>query len=129
MTAAVEIVSFGFLHGPAPDAHLTVDLRAHFRDPHVSPGLRQMTATDLPVQHAVLHTSGIRPLISALADAAAAFRIGAPDIPLRLAIGCAGGRHRAPVVATEWASRASRGDGLIRLTHRDLTQPVVDGGR
>ena len=26
----IEIVSFGYLHGPAPDAHLAIDIRAHF---------------------------------------------------------------------------------------------------
>lgn len=38
----IRIVSFGYGHGyghgNAPDAHLTLDLRTHFRDPHVSPG-------------------------------------------------------------------------------------------
>lgn len=29
MDLAVEIVSFGYLHGPPPTAHLTLDLRSH----------------------------------------------------------------------------------------------------
>src|SRR5579883_2061587 len=32
-TPAVRITSFGYLHDAAPLAHLTVDLRTHFRDP------------------------------------------------------------------------------------------------
>lgn len=53
---AVEIESFGYLHGEPPAAHLTIDLREHFRDPHVSPELRYMTAHDEPVRTAVLNT-------------------------------------------------------------------------
>lgn len=41
MTAHVS--SFGYGHAPAPDAHLTFDVRHLFRDPHVSPRLRQLT--------------------------------------------------------------------------------------
>lgn len=41
---AVEIVSFGYLHGEPPQAHITLDLRNHFRDPHINPALREMTA-------------------------------------------------------------------------------------
>jgi UPF0042 nucleotide-binding protein len=50
---AVEIVSFGYLHGEPPPAHLTIDLRHHFKDPHVSPELRSMTAHDEPVRTTV----------------------------------------------------------------------------
>lgn len=61
MTAvAVEIVSFGYLHDAPPAAHLTIDLRQHFRDPHVSPELRFMTADDAPVREAVLNTPASR---------------------------------------------------------------------
>ncbi|WP_435837479.1 hypothetical protein [Streptomyces chartreusis] len=43
--SVVEIVSFGYLHAAPPAAHLTIDLRHHFRDQHVSPELRYMTNT------------------------------------------------------------------------------------
>ncbi|MEV4872299.1 RapZ C-terminal domain-containing protein, partial [Streptomyces syringium] len=61
----VEIVSFGYLHDEPPTAHLTIDLRHHFRDPHVSPELRYMTAADEPVRAAVLNTPGIPELVAA----------------------------------------------------------------
>ncbi|MBX6386718.1 MAG: hypothetical protein IRZ07_27700 [Microbispora sp.] len=73
----VEIVSFGHLHGPAPAAHLTIDLRHHFRDPHISPDLRHMTAHDGPVRTTVLATPGIEPLLlAALVVLAAALPLG-----------------------------------------------------
>ncbi|WP_037802786.1 RapZ C-terminal domain-containing protein, partial [Streptomyces resistomycificus] len=58
--ATVTVVSFGYLHDAPPAADLTVDLRHHFRDPHVSPELRYMTAKDREVRDAVMGTPGIR---------------------------------------------------------------------
>lgn len=92
--AAVEITSFGYRHAAAPDAHLTVDLREHFRDPYVSPELRFMTADDEPVRAAVLGTSGIRELVDATAAAVSAFASGPRVRPVIVAGGCEGGRHR-----------------------------------
>jgi len=97
----VEIVSFGYLHGPPPAAHLTLDLRLHFRDPHVDPALREMTAYDEPVRRAVLDTDGIRNLIDATAAAVTAYRSGPSAGPVTVAVGCAGGRHRVVDRTTE----------------------------
>lgn len=46
----VEITSAGTLHGELPPAHITLDLRQHFKDPHVSPELQEMTAHDHQVR-------------------------------------------------------------------------------
>ena len=96
---AVTVKSFGYLHGQPPAAHITLDLRHHFRDPHVSPELRHMTADDEPVRLAVLGTPGIVPLIDATAVAVLAYLAGPSAGPVTVAVGCAGGRHRAPTVA------------------------------
>ncbi|MFD5916036.1 ATPase [Kitasatospora sp. NPDC058201] len=109
----IRVVSFGYLHGAPPEAHLTLDLRRHFRDPHVDPTLRHQTANDLPVRQAVLGTPGIREAIVA-------------DAPLTVAVGCAGGRHRAATVAMALARRLGKTGTRVRLTHRDLDKPVVD---
>lgn len=122
---SVEIVSFGYLHGDSPPAHLTIDLRHHFRDPHVSPDLRYLTAHDEPVRTAVLRTPGIAALVEATAGAVMAFLAGPSAGPVIVADGCAGGRHRAPVFARDLAARLQR-DGLpVTLHHRDLDKPVV----
>ncbi|MCX5130867.1 ATPase [Streptomyces sp. NBC_00340] len=94
MPAAIEIVSFGYLHDEPPAAHLTIDLRHHFRDPHVSPELRYMTANDEPVRTAVLGTPGIAALALATAAAVDAFASGPSVGTVTIADGCAGGRHR-----------------------------------
>ncbi|MFD5456991.1 RapZ C-terminal domain-containing protein [Streptomyces olivaceus] len=123
--AAVEIVSFGYLHDAPPVAHLTIDLRHHFRDPHVSPELRYMTAADEPVRTAVLNTSGITALVDATATAVTAFAAGPSAGTVTVADGCAGGRHRAPTFATALAARLRSDGHQVTVTHRDMARPVV----
>ncbi|MFF8100135.1 ATPase [Streptomyces sp. NPDC016640] len=121
----VSITSFGYLHGAPPAAHLTFDLRHHFRDPHISPALRHMTARDPQVRLAVLGTPGIRALIEAISAAILAYRTGPGGQPVDVAVGCAGGRHRAAVVA-EAIQTALGALTTATVTHRDLAKPVVD---
>ncbi|MEU2454818.1 RNase adapter RapZ [Streptomyces sp. NPDC012765] len=146
-TGTIEIVSFGYLHGAPDDAHLTIDLRHHFRDPHVSPELRYMTAHDAPVRAAVMTTPGIKQLVTATVMQIEAFLAGpsASGRIVRVAAGCAGGRHRAGTVALALQAALS-GDqktatelGIadlaqpyadrhldVTLVHRDLDKPVVE---
>jgi UPF0042 nucleotide-binding protein len=126
LPSTVEIVSFGYLHDPPPEAHLTVDLRHHFRDPHVSPALRYMTADDAPVRTAVLATPGIQQLVDASASAVRAFLAGPSAGPVTVASGCAGGRHRAPTFARALADRLTALGYSVTVTHRDLHKPVVN---
>ncbi|MDC7338929.1 RapZ C-terminal domain-containing protein [Streptomyces lydicus] len=123
--AVVEIVSFGYLHDAPPAAHLTIDLRHHFRDPHVSPELRYMTAEDEPVRAAVLGTAGITALVEATATAVVAFASGPSAGTVTVADGCAGGRHRAPTFAHALAERLSAAGHDVTVSHRDLHKPVV----
>ncbi|MFE0249868.1 ATPase [Streptomyces sp. NPDC059010] len=125
MSSAVEIVSFGYLHDEPPTAHLTIDLRHHFRDPHVSPELRYMTANDEPVRTAVLNTPGITDLVEATATAVAAFASGPSAGTVTVADGCAGGRHRAPTFARALAERLIAAGHSVTLHHRDLDKPAV----
>lgn len=122
----VEIVTFGYLHGDPPPAHLTLDLREHFRDPHVRPELRQMTAHDPEVRETVLSTPGIATLVEMSAIAALAFLRGPSGSIVRIAIGCAGGRHRAATVGMTLSERLSALYQVqVSLEHRDLGKPVV----
>ncbi|MFK8844716.1 ATPase [Streptomyces sp. Ac-502] len=149
----VRIVSFGFGHAEPPAAHLLVDLRVHFRDPHVSPDLRGKTARDAEVREAVMSTSGANLLVVGLADTVDGFvhgpaAAGAPGVvtttPVVVAVGCSGGRHRAPTIASALAAaltgnvQAAIRYGLahaagqyvqrsldVTLHHRDLDKPVI----
>jgi UPF0042 nucleotide-binding protein len=121
----IEITSFGYLHDAPPEAHLTIDLRQHFRDPHVSPELRYMTADDAPVRAAVLATPGITALVDATVRAVEAFASGPSAGTVTVADGCAGGRHRAPTFARALAERLTAAGHTVSVHHRDLTKPVV----
>lgn len=126
--AEVKITSFGYLHGAAPEADIAVDLRRHFRDPHVSPELRYLTAEDEAVREAVRETGGIMEVVRAVAHMVEAYLQGpSGDQTVHVAIGCAGGRHRAASVAMELRERLDVGHGLgVALVHRDLHRDVVE---
>ncbi|MEU6621914.1 RNase adapter RapZ [Streptomyces litmocidini] len=124
----ILITSFGHLHGPRPDdAHIVLDLRFHFRDPHWNKDLRELTARDRRVIKAVRRTPGIRPLLTATVAQAQAYALGpsADQHTLHIAVGCAGGRHRAGVTAHLLARRLRRRGHQVTLHHRDLHRPVV----
>lgn len=116
----VQVVSFGYGHGSAPTAHLTFDLREHFRDPHVNPALRELTGHDRVVVDAVLSTPGILQLIDAIVVAVRAYQSGPSAGSVTVAVGCVGGKHRAVVVAEAVADRLG-----ANLIHRDLHLPVI----
>lgn len=121
----VEIISFGYGHAPAPEAHFVVDVRDHFKDPHVNPALRRLTAADPEVAQAVMGTRGVPELVDATVDIVHAFRRGPQPGPIRIAVGCVGGRHRSAQIATEAADRL-RADGVeVTLTHRDIDKQVI----
>lgn len=117
----VTIITFGYLHAPPPAAHIIVDLRHHFRDPHVSPDLRYMTARDEAVRQAVMTTPGIAAVVEATAAMVRAYQAGPSAEPVTVAIGCAGGRHRAATVGMALAAELEG----VTLIHRDLDKAVV----
>ncbi|MFI8942730.1 ATPase [Streptomyces syringium] len=123
--ADVEVTSFGFGHGPQPTAHVVLDLRQHFRDPHVDPALRTLTVANRAVRRAVLRTSGIRPLLRATVAQVAAFREGPSGEAVTVAVGCVGGRHRSATVAHCLARRLRRRGLAVDLRHRDADRPVI----
>lgn len=124
----VSITSFGYLHGDAPAAEVVIDLRHHFRDPHVSPELRYLTAEDQAVRDAVWNTPGIQETVAAAAVMVRGFMSGpsAEGKELRVATGCAGGRHRAASVALELQHALDLMGIESEVTHRDLAKDVVE---
>lgn len=127
----INVISFGYLHGDPPaEAHLTIDLRHHFRDPHIDPAMRYLTAEDERVRKVVLGTAGISLVVASIHTAILGYRVG-PSSPgeVTIAIGCAGGRHRAATVAMEVAGAySSDGGDEVTLIHRDMHHAVVERG-
>lgn len=125
--ADVTITSFGYGHGEPPGgAHLTIDVRCHFRDPHVDPALRDLDATDKQVYATVLQTPGIRDLVVATVHAIQAFRASSVGGPVSVAVGCTGGRHRAPAIAITLASCLKAAGIRTAVHHRDIGKPVIE---
>jgi UPF0042 nucleotide-binding protein len=123
---SVTITSFGYLHGTAPAADIPIDLRESYRDPHVDPALRDLTAEDPGVMNAVLATPGIPALVRAVAAAVRDLMRGGG--PVTVAIACAGGRHR-PAVATLVAALLEASGVPVTTVHRDIEEPVVRRGQ
>ena len=123
---AVTVISFGYGHGAPPVAHATVDVRRHFKDPHVDPALRGLTAVDEAVVAAVRRTPGIPALIDSIVGMARAFRAAPRPGPVTIAVGCVGGRHRSAVIAADAARRLDLEGVPVVLSHRDIERPVIE---
>ncbi|GAA2141222.1 ATPase [Streptomyces synnematoformans] len=108
---AVRLVSFGYAHGrPVPDAHIVLDLRAHFGDSPAPYGLTEPESL-------VAETDGLPELVEGVIPVLAAFRSGcgaaAGDAPVTVAVGCADGRLAAGVASVVRRRTDSR---LVRVT-------------
>lgn len=118
----VELTSFGYLHGDAPDAELVVDVRDTLRDPAAARDILDLDGRDPRVKKIVMATPGAADLLDDLityADRAHA------DQPRRIAIGCAGGRHRS-VALIEVTAVMLRDYGIpVIVRHRDIHRPRV----
>ncbi len=120
----ILITSFGYGHAPPPEAHLTVDVRHLFRDPHTHPAMRNMTGHDKAVVRHVLGQPGATRFAYDLADIVSGLSIVHDTV--RLAIGCAGGRHRSVVLANAVADRlTTHGYTAGTVLHRDIDKPVL----
>ncbi|MEU3025951.1 RNase adapter RapZ [Nocardiopsis alba] len=122
---ASVITSFGYRHeaGVPAGADLVVDLRHRLYNPPEDPKVKaaMVAATGLePHVHAyVMDTDGAEEVIAEILAAMDTLR-GRVGRPLRVAIGCQGGRHRSVVIASEVAAATG-----ATVVHRDVTLPVI----
>lgn len=117
------VTSFGYGHGAPPSAQITVDVRDWFRDPHVSPELRELTGLDEEVVEKVLNTENVVIFTLGLEQAARAVLLTGRDVTL--AVGCVGGRHRSVVVANTLANFLRIGFWDVQVSHRDIDKDVI----
>lgn len=128
----VVVESFGYRHLAgdlaAGDA-LVVDVRERLRDPVRDPALRAMTGLDAPVRARVLATSGAEQLVNDITAQAAALHTARGALgtagPVRVRIGCAGGRHRSVVLADEVTAQLAARGYSARAVHRHIDRPVI----
>lgn len=116
------ITSFGYGHGPAPEADITLDVRKSLRNPHDDPNMRQLTGLDQAVHEHVLDTPGVWHLIRNLSAVVEDLLDAAETV--HVAIGCVGGRHRSVAIAEEVAAQIRR-SMAVRVEHRDIDKPVL----
>jgi UPF0042 nucleotide-binding protein len=124
----VVIESFGYLHGPPPTADITIDVRQIARDPHTSIEMRELTGLEPVVKNNVLCHSAAIEVISVCRHLVEAFLPvkQATNGLVRIAFGCAGGRHRSVVIANELMCQLMANGIGTDVTHRDILKPVVD---
>ncbi|MEW2515773.1 RNase adapter RapZ [Streptomyces sp. NPDC046870] len=122
------LTSFGFLHLPKdadgrpvpPSADRIEDVRDRLRDPAAARDILDLDGLNPRVQDVVLNTPGARELLANLADYATL-----PAGPRRIAIGCAGGKHRASGL-TELLAREVRARGRqVDVEHLHIHLPRV----
>ncbi|MFJ2561360.1 MULTISPECIES: ATPase [unclassified Streptomyces] len=126
----LRIVSFGYGHSkPRPSCALMFDAR-HLTDPYLDPTLRDLDARDPRVQRAVMRTPGAQALLAAMVTAAYQLLAQADDdATVTIAVGCGGGRHRAPVLASRAAAHMDHLDELrVQAVHRDLDEQLLPAG-
>lgn len=117
----VKVISFGYGHADPPAADVVVDIRKRLHDPHTDPELRELTGKDPIIRQKVISTHGFQHILDALVDVAWAMEVH--GVPLTIAIGCVGGRHRSVVLADKLSVRIN-GSGEF-ATHRDVGKPVL----
>lgn len=124
----LHVYSFGYGHDHPPAADIVVDVRDRFRDPHISPELRELTGRDREVVDKVLGTEGVAEYVDALVGlvtAIASHHCGSVTV----AVGCVGGRHRSVVIA-ELLAEAVREFGMTaEVEHLHVHLPVLERRR
>ncbi len=116
----IRLISFGYLHGPPPEADLTVDVRRYLRDPAAAAGLLAFDGRHPDVRRAVLDTPGTL----TTADVVAQFAIWFPTPQCVIAVGCAGGRHRS-VALVEVLAESLAVALDVSVEHRHVHLPRV----
>ncbi|MFJ9846982.1 hypothetical protein ACIRYZ_42440 [Kitasatospora sp. NPDC101155] len=119
----IRLISFGYLHlkgGPPPTADRVEDVRDRLRDPAAARGILDLDGLDPRVQQIVINTPGARELIDNLADYA-----DLPAGPRRIAIGCAGGRHRASGLTEILANELRHRGHQVEVEHLHVHLPRV----
>jgi RNase adapter protein RapZ len=118
----VNLVSFGFKHGPPLDADLVFDVRC-LPNPHFVERLRPLTGRDPKVVRFMRRHAATREFIDRLTtflNFALPQYVQEGKSYLTVAIGCTGGQHRSVMVAEALKkSLAGAKNVRLRVKHRD----------
>lgn len=121
-TLSIQVMSFGFRHGPPREADIIWDVR-FLPNPHFVPELRPLSGLDQPVQEVVLKhpmtISLLQGLVPLLLECLPAYEREGKSY-LTIAVGCTGGHHRSVAVAEEIKARLIDAGWAPFTRHRDL---------
>ncbi|WP_417553910.1 hypothetical protein [Microbispora sp. NBC_01189] len=124
----LRLISFGYLHLPRdaegrpipPAADRVEDVRDRLKDPAAARDILDLDGLHPRVQEIVINTPGARELIDNLIDYALL-----PASPKVIALGCAGGKHRAAGLV-EITARLIRARGReVEIEHLHAHLPRV----
>lgn len=118
----IRLISFGYLHAPAPQVELVVDVRRYLRDPAAAASILERDGRDSLVQATVLGTPGAAACLSTLACYVIAFPAGHDCV---IAIGCAGGRHRSVALVELLAAKLRAAGPCVEVSHLHAHLPRV----
>ncbi|MFC5828504.1 hypothetical protein [Nonomuraea insulae] len=124
----LRLISFGYLHQPIgpdglpipPEADRIEDVRERLRDPAAAKEILNLDGLHPRVQDIVLNTPGAPELIDNLVAYALL-----PAGPKVIALGCAGGKHRAAGLVELTARRVRARGREVEIEHLHAHLPRV----
>ncbi|GAA2211625.1 RNase adapter RapZ [Nonomuraea monospora] len=120
------MISFGYLHQPTkpdgPEADRIEDVRERLRDPAVAKEILDLDGLHPRVQDIILNTPGAPEPIDNLVAYALV-----PTGPKVIALGCAGGKHRAAGLVELTARRVPGRGREVEAEHLHVHLPRVLG--
>ena len=118
----VGLISFGFKHGPPPEADILFDVR-FLPNPYFVPELRPLTGIDAAVASYVLDSAPAQEFLARLLPLVE-FLLpqyqNEGKIYLTIGIGCTGGQHRSVAVTERLRQLLKQHTDALVITHRDL---------
>ena len=121
-TVTVICTSFGFKHGPAPEASLVFDARS-FPNPYYVPELKEHTGLEAAVRDYVFSHADTTVFLDKIYDMLAFLLPRYAEkgsSQLTVAIGCTGGKHRSVAIAEALARRLQADGRNVVTVHRDI---------
>lgn len=116
------IMSFGFKYGIPQNLDMLLDVR-FLPNPHFVDGLRPLTGLDGPVRDFIFTKDATNKYLSKITDLVDFLipqYINEGKAYLTIGIGCTGGRHRSPAIATKIHEIVKKHDPQAELIHREI---------
>lgn len=125
-TTAPDLVvkSVGIGHGDVPHGDVLLDLRPWFRNPHITPELRELTGRDHAVIASVLSAPGAAEFIRHWFEAVRVL-VSLDRGTVTVIVACSGGRHRSVVMADQLVLLARSAGLHAEVEHRDIGKDVL----